>query len=74
MRNVRANAPLLGVTFEPDGVNGLQKPSQIMVDKAMTVKCTKIGQVFGWIDCDTMVQVDRCLSVFRGLQNKSMPR
>ena len=36
-------APLLGVTVEPDETNGLRAPSQIMVDKAMTVMRGKVG-------------------------------
>ena len=31
-------APLLRITVQPSAENGLQKPSQVMVDKAMTVK------------------------------------
>ena len=38
-----------------------------MVDKAMTVKRDKIGQVFGRIDVDVMVEVERCLAVFLGI-------
>jgi len=30
-------APLLRVTVQPNAENGLQKPSQVMLDKAMTV-------------------------------------
>jgi mRNA interferase MazF len=38
-----------------------------MVDKAMTVKRDKVGQAFGRIDEDTMVEVERCLAVFFGI-------
>lgn len=60
-------APLLRVSVQPSAGNGLQKPSQVMVDKAITVKRDKIGQVFGRIDTDVMVQVERCLAVFLGI-------
>ncbi len=60
-------APLLRVTVQPSAENGLQKPSQVMIDKAMTVKRDKVGAVFGHIDADTMVEVDRCLAVFLGI-------
>lgn len=36
-------APLLRGTVQPDSKNGLQKPSQVMIDKAMTVKREKLG-------------------------------
>ncbi|MBU2857696.1 type II toxin-antitoxin system PemK/MazF family toxin [Acidithiobacillus ferrooxidans] len=60
-------APLLRVTVQPCVENGLQKPSQVMVDKAMTVKREKAGPVFGRIDADAMVEVERCLAVFLGI-------
>jgi len=60
-------APLLRVTIQLTAENGLQKPSQVMVDKAMTVKRERVGPVFGRIDADTLVEVERCLAVFLGL-------
>ena len=60
-------APLLRVTVQPDARNGLQKPSQVMVDKAMTVKRDKVGPAFGHIDADALVEVERCLAVFLGI-------
>lgn len=60
-------APLLRITLQPNAENGLQKPSQVMVDKAMTVKRDKVGPSFGHIDADTMVEVERCLAVFLGI-------
>lgn len=61
------NAPLFRITVQPSEGNGLQKPSQVMVDKAMTMKRDKLGQAFGRIDADTMVEVERCLAVFLGI-------
>jgi mRNA interferase MazF len=60
-------APLLRITVQPDAGNGLQKPSQVMVDKAMTVKRNKLGLSFGRIDVDVLVAVERCLVVFLGI-------
>jgi mRNA interferase MazF len=60
-------APLFRITVLPSTDNGLQKPSQVMVDKAMTVKRDKVGQAFGRIDADAMVEVERCLAVFLGI-------
>ncbi len=60
-------APLLRVTVQPTAENGLQKPSQVMIDKVMTVKCDKVGPAFGHIDADVLVEVERCLAVFLGI-------
>ena len=60
-------APLLRVNVQPSAANGLQKPSQVMVDKAMTVKRDKVGLAFGRIEAETLVEVERCLAVFLGV-------
>lgn len=60
-------APLLRVTVQPDAGNGLRKPSQVMVDKAMTIRRDKIGPAFGHIDANTLVEIERCLAVFLGI-------
>ena len=60
-------APLLRVTVHPDAQNGLRRPSQVMVDKAMTVKREKLGQVFGRIDSEALLEIERSLAVFLGI-------
>jgi mRNA interferase MazF len=60
-------APLLRVTVAPSAENGLEKPSQVMVDKAVTVKRNKVGPVFGRIDAAVLIEVERCLAVFLGI-------
>ncbi len=61
------DAPLFRVTVQPDEANGLKRPSQVMVDKAMTVRREKFGKPFGSLGADLMVQVERCLAVFLGV-------
>jgi len=60
-------APLLRVAVQPNTENGLQKPSQVMVDKAITVMRDKVGPAFGRIDADTLAEIERCLAVFLGI-------
>ncbi len=60
-------APLFRITLQPSSENGLQKRSQVMADKAVTVKRDKIGPTYGRIDADSMVEVERCLAVFLGI-------
>ncbi|WP_375680531.1 MULTISPECIES: type II toxin-antitoxin system PemK/MazF family toxin [unclassified Bartonella] len=61
------DAPLLRITIQPNAKNGLQKPSQVMIDKIMTVRCEKVSPVFGFIHVDKMVEIERCLAVFLGI-------
>jgi len=60
-------APLLRVSVQPSIENNLQKLSQVMVDKAMTVKRDKVGPAFGRINANTLVEIERCLAVFLGI-------
>ena len=59
--------PLFRVTLRPGDTNGLRKPSQVMVDKSMTVAREKVGETFGSLDAGVMLEVERCLAVFLGL-------
>ena len=61
------DAPLFRITVQPSERNGLQKPSQIMVDKAVTVKRDKIGHAIGQLDADTMLEVNRSMAIFLGI-------
>lgn len=60
-------APLLRVMANPSPGNGLQQPSQIMVDKAVTVRRDKLGRAFGCTEAETLLEVERCLAVFLGI-------
>lgn len=61
------NTPLLRITVQPDKRTGLQKVSQIMVDKSQTVPRHKVGKRLGSIDAATMRKVNVALAAFLGL-------
>ncbi len=61
------DAPLLRLTVEPSPRNGLDRPSQVMVDKAMTVRTDRLGPVFGSLGQADMIRVNRSLALFLGL-------
>ena len=60
-------APLFRITVQPSVDNGLPKTSQVMADKAMTVKRDKVGSVVGRIEAEALVAVERSLAVFLGI-------
>lgn len=60
------DAPLIRLNAEPNSINNLRKTSQIMIDKIMTVKRDKLGEIFGHLDDDSMVAVNRALALFLG--------
>ncbi|UHS60980.1 type II toxin-antitoxin system PemK/MazF family toxin [Agrobacterium vaccinii] len=60
-------APFIRLTVQPSPQNGLTKPSQVMIDKSMTVLRNKLGPVFGRLDDDMMLSITRSLAVFIGI-------
>jgi len=61
------DAPLMRPEVRPTADNGLRKPSQVMIDKVMSVKRERIGPPFGHVDDETMLSITRSLAVFLGL-------
>ena len=67
MSSLLLEAPLIRVSVAPDEGSGLNKPSQVMVDGAMTVKRERLGPVFGVAGAAAMIEVERSLAVFLGI-------
>ena len=59
------NLPLLRVDIGPEA--GLERASQVQIDKAQTPARRRIGRVIGRADEATMRAVNRALVVFLGL-------
>jgi mRNA interferase MazF len=60
-------APLLRISIAPTPENGLRRESQVMIDKAMTVRREKLGPPFGRLDDATLLSVNRALALFLGI-------
>src|ERR1043165_9826263 len=56
------DAPMLRIPVRASPNTGLKKPSQIMIDKAVTVPRQKIGQRLGAIDKTTLETVSNALA------------
>lgn len=61
-------APILRISVTPEPGNGLRKPSQIMIDKTVTIPRFKIGEQIGRLDNDTLQSVNAALARFLGLR------
>lgn len=59
------DALLIRLTVQPKPQNGLLKPSQIQIDKAMSVQRHKVGAVIGRLDDASMLAVMRSLALSR---------
>ena len=62
-------SPVVRIRVEPSSANGLQRRSDIMVDKAQTVTRSKIGQRIGSLDEQTMQAAGSALRLFLGLDD-----
>ena len=61
------DTPLFRVTIAPNEINGLSRPSDVMVDKVQTLARDKIGPVFGRLSQEELLSVNRMLAVFIGV-------
>ncbi len=61
------DAELFRLTIQPSPGNGLQKISQVMVDKLVAVRRDKIGQVIGTLDDELLIRLNRSLAFWLGM-------
>lgn len=67
LTSARAEAPLIRIDVAPSAGNGLHRPSQVMIDKAMTVRAERLGAPFGRLDDAELLAVSRALALFLGI-------
>jgi len=60
-------APLFRLPLEPSRGNGLQVPSCVMVDKAMSVRDGRLGRAISRLDEAEMMRISRALVLFLGI-------
>jgi mRNA interferase MazF len=61
------DAPLFRVPLRPNSENGLEAPSEIMIDKMMAIKRARIARVIGHLSEPRMRAVDRALQAWLAL-------
>lgn len=60
-------AHLLRIGVEPSAGNGLDRASQVQIDKVTTVRAAKLGGRIGTLDPAALQRVDEALARFLGL-------
>jgi mRNA interferase MazF len=60
-------APLVRLPVDPSADNGLEQPSQLMVDKVTTVPRSSLGERLGKLRDEELVALNRSLIVLLGL-------
>jgi mRNA interferase MazF len=65
-----AGIPPLRITVQPTVRNGLQQPSQAMIDHIQSVRIGQIGQVIGELDKADMQAIERAVAVYLGFADR----
>jgi mRNA interferase MazF len=60
------DTPLFRMSLDPERT-GLDRPSQVMIDKTMTIARKRLGQPIGRLPEDDMLQLNRLMAVFLGI-------
>jgi mRNA interferase MazF len=60
-------APLIRLPVAADQLNGLDRPSQLMVDKLTTVPRTSLRERIGRLGDEDITRLDRAIVVFLGV-------
>ena len=63
----QVDAPAFRIPVGPSPGSGLKLASQVMVDKILTVPITRIGEIIGHLDDETMLRLNRTLAFVVGL-------
>ncbi len=67
-------APTLRVTVQPSPDNGLQLPSQAMIDHVQSVRVQRIEREIGHLTDPDLTAITRAISVYLGLADTGTPR
>jgi mRNA interferase MazF len=67
MTTTAVDAPLLRIPVDQTSANGLEQPSQIMIDKVTTTRRSSVQKRLGTLAAADLVRVERSLLVFLGM-------
>ena len=67
MTTAAVDAPLLRIPVDPTPTNGLEQPSQLMVDKVTTTRRSSVHRRLGILASTDLIRVERSLLVFLGM-------
>ena len=60
-------SPLFRLPLMPTTENGLRAPSDVMVDRTMSIRPNKIGDTIGHLDETDILRINRALALFLGI-------
>jgi mRNA interferase MazF len=66
LTSVRREAPLLRIDISPSSGNGLNGPSQAMIDTVQSVRVQRVGGIIGQLAAADLRRVARAVAVYLG--------
>ncbi len=63
----RSTAALFRKSIMPSDQNGLREPSDVMIDKLVTLPRSKVAKVIGHLNSTEMTEITSALAVFLGM-------
>ena len=66
------DGPAIRLSVYPSSTNGLEKESQIMIDKVTAARRERIGRRIGSITVEELARVDRALKIWFGLETPKL--
>jgi len=67
LTSVEIDAPLLRIRIGAGGLSGLEKDSDVMIDKLTTVRRQNVAARIGRLSASQLAEVERAMLVFLGL-------
>ena len=64
---VTPGSPLFRLRVVPSAENGLRAPSDVMVDRTMSIRPNRVGGTIGRLDDADMLRISRTLALFLGI-------
>ncbi len=64
------DAPTLRVTVGPTETNGLQRPSQVMIDRVQSIFAARVERMIGQLGREDMQAVERAVAVYLGFADR----
>lgn len=65
--HLHPEAPLLRIAIQPTPANGLRQPSDVMIDKIVTLPKAKLSAPIGHLSLSRMAEVSAALALLLGL-------
>jgi mRNA interferase MazF len=68
--HLKSDSPLIRHTIQPSESNGLNLPTDVMIDKIFTIPRDRMGDKIGHLSSTQMAEITSSLAIFLGIRVK----